>query len=66
MQEKDLLLASQVAEMLGDKWTRQRIHVEYKRGTFPQPDSYTGTEAKRSPLWTVGQIEKYMKLKGMK
>lgn len=60
-----LLSASQVAEMLGDKWSRQRVHEQTKRGTFPEPAMYTGTEAKKSPLWSVNQIEKYMKEKGI-
>lgn len=59
MTEQTFLKASQVAELLGPRWSRQRVHVELKRGTFPDPATYAGNQ----PLWTEEQIQKY---KGMK
>jgi hypothetical protein len=65
MNQQNFLLASQVAEMIGDKWSRQRVHMELQRGTFPEPAIYTGG-LKKSPLWTVEQIETFKKERGIK
>lgn len=56
------IFASQVAEMLGEKWSRQRVHTQVSRGTFPLPSMKIG----KQPVWTVEQIEKYMKEKGIR
>lgn len=61
MTEKTYLLASQVAEMLGKGWSRQRVHMELSRGTFPDPSMYVG----KSPLWTIEQVEKVKRERGI-
>lgn len=60
-QEIEYLMASQIAEMLGGKYTRPRVHTEMKRGNFPQPDKYINN----SPLWSVKKVHSFMKSKGM-
>ena len=60
MSEQKLLLASQIAEMMGPKWSRQRVHTELKRGKFPQPSTYVGNQ----PLWTEDQIKSHINRKG--
>lgn len=58
---KELLKASQVAEILGKGWSRPRIHVELKRGTFVEPAVMAGN----SPLWTRDQVEEIKRMKGI-
>lgn len=60
MDKTEYLLASQIAELMGEKWSRQRVHTELKRGKFPQPVTYVGNQ----PLWTAEQIEKVKKERG--
>lgn len=57
--KQKLLKASEVADMLGGKWTRQRVHKYLTRGVFPEPYTYAGT----SPLWTPQQVESFKKSK---
>jgi hypothetical protein len=61
MKQPEYLMASQVAEIMGSKWSRQRVHVELKRGKFPEPSTYVGNQ----PLWTPEQIERAKKERGI-
>ena len=57
MNEQKLLLASEVAEILGGKWTRTMVHTYLKRKRFPDPVSYVSNQ----PLWTMDQINQFKK-----
>ena len=57
----DLLKASQVADLLGEGWSRQRVHVELKRGTIIDPAMWAG----KTPLWTAAQVEQIKQQKGI-
>ena len=58
-----LLKASQVAELLGEGWSRQRVHMEVKRGTLGvEPFTVAGNV----PLWTPEQVEQIKQHKGIK
>ena len=59
--ETEYLLASQIAEIIGEKWSRQRVHVELKRGKFPNPDKYVSNQ----PMWMRETVEWFIKGKGM-
>jgi hypothetical protein len=61
MNDQTYLMASQIAEMMGPKWSRQRVHTELKRGKFPDPATYVGNQ----PLWTPQQVKKAMKERGI-
>lgn len=59
----EYLKASQVAALLGKGWSRQRIHVELDRGTLGVEPA---TKAGNIPLFTLEQVEKIKKAKGIK
>ena len=59
----ELLKASQVAELLGEGWSRQRVHVELKRGTLGAEPI---TTAGNVPLWTPEQVEQIKVIKKIK
>jgi hypothetical protein len=61
MKDTQYLMASQIAGIMGSKWSRQRVHTELKRGKFPEPTIYVGNQ----PLWTPEQIEKVKKERGI-
>lgn len=48
-----LLGVTDIAEMLG--WSKQRVHISYRRGKLPEPD----TEVGGRPAWMLSTIEKY-------
>lgn len=50
--DKNFLKASQVAELLGKGWSRQKVHVYLSRGKFPEPITYIGEQ----PLWKKSQF----------
>lgn len=64
MAEKKLF-ASQVAARMGPKWSRSRVHVEYKRGTFPQPVEFMEMGRYKIPLWTEEQVNRARREKGL-
>jgi len=43
----------EVANELG--WSRQRVHVNYKRGNLPKPYAYVG----KKPVWKPETIEAF-------
>lgn len=62
MNERKLLIASEVAEILGGRWDRKKVHEYLKRGKFPEPIMKVGV----SPVWTEEQIRGYMKERGIR
>ena len=59
----ELLKASQVAELLGHGWSRQRIHMELQRGTLGvKPFTMVG----KQPLFTPEQVEEIRAYKVIK
>lgn len=61
-QEHQYLMASQIAQIYGGKWTRTRVHTYLKRGQFPEPVMYVGNQ----PFWTPEQVEREKKRRGIK
>lgn len=61
MKEQTYLMASQVAEMIGGKWSRKTVHEYLKRGKFPEPVMKIGI----SPVWTPEQVEQYKRERGI-
>lgn len=60
--QQTLLKASQVAELLGAGWSRQRVHMELKRGTLgAEPTTHAGN----IPLWTPKQVDQIKRFKGI-
>jgi predicted DNA-binding transcriptional regulator AlpA len=59
-QPLDLVNAEEASEILGGKWSRQKVYIYLKRGTFPQPYATVG----HTRLWRREQIEQYKSLKG--
>ncbi len=52
-----LFRCSDVGEYVGEY--RQQVNMWYRRGKMPKPYAYTYKEG--HPLWTKGQIEKWIK-----
>lgn len=57
MEDEKLVKASEVAEILGGRWTRSMVHTYLNRGKLPQPVTYVGNQ----PLWKESQFKKIKK-----
>lgn len=65
MAEEKLLSASQVAALMGDKWSRTRVHVEWRRGNFAEPAQKVMMNGYESPLWTMDQVKNEKRKRGI-